>query len=306
MNDLRFFITDVFATGRYSGNQLATVLDEGTMTADEMQRVAAEFGFSETTFLLSAEPVDEGYPVRIFTPKAEIPFAGHPTLGTAAVLVRRVIGKPVNRVTLKLGVGPITVECPADSDGPFWMRQKPPEFEDGMPVEAIASVLDLGAGDIDRRWPVSQVTTGLPFTVVPVASLDALRRARVDGACYDRWVDTVWGKGILVFSIGGYAANQTVAARVFVPYLGVPEDPATGSANGCLAAYLLRHRVLGADSIDLCVGQGYEVGRPSEIFLRALRTGGKYRLDVGGRVLDVASGTLNGSAKEGTCSLGGR
>ena len=294
MNGARFFITDVFATGRYSGNQLATVLHDGKMADDEMQRVAAEFGFSETTFIMSEEPVGGGYPVRIFTPKTEIGFAGHPTLGTAHVLLRHVIGESVDQVILSLEVGPIPVQClrPDAADGPLWMRQNPPEFEDGLDPETMTAVIGLDVGEIDPRWPISQVTTGLPFTIVPLASMDALTRAHVDPARYDAWAETVWAKGILVFCLGGHTDEQGLAARVFVPYLGVPEDPATGSANGCLASYLLRHRVLGKNAIDILVGQGYEICRPSEILIRAQCESNEYRIEVGGRVLDVGSGVL--------------
>lgn len=294
MSGPRFFITDVFATDRYTGNQLATVLPDGRMSDDEMQSVAAEFGFSETTFVLSGEPIDGGYPVRIFTPKTEIGFAGHPTLGTAFVLRRHVIGTPIEQVFLNLAVGTIPVRCPNadDEDGLLWMSQNQPEFEDGIDPEDMAAVLGLDVGEIDARWPISQVTTGLPFTIVPVTSAHSLAKARINTALYEQWTKSVWAKGILVFWLGGYTETQDLAARVFVPYLGVPEDPATGSANGCLAAYLLRHAVLGSDTIDVRIGQGYEIGRPSEILIRAHCQAGQYQIDVGGRVIEVASGML--------------
>ena len=294
MNGLRFFITDVFAMGKYSGNQLATVFHDGKMSDDEMQQVAAEFGFSETTFIMTDVPVDGGYPVRIFTPKAEIGFAGHPTLGTAYVLLHHVIGKTVDHVVLNLKVGQIRVRCPNPDTAAdvLWMRQNPPEFEDGQDPETMASIFGLGVEEIAATWPISQVTTGLPFTIVPLASMDSLERARVDPARYEVWSESVWAKGILVFFLGGYTDGQDLAARVFVPYLGVPEDPATGSANGCLAGYLLHHRCLESDSIDLCVGQGYQIGRPSEIRIRAHHTNETYQIDVGGRVIEVASGDL--------------
>ncbi|MFC2082507.1 PhzF family phenazine biosynthesis protein [Candidatus Bipolaricaulota bacterium] len=294
MADLRFFISDVFATVKYSGNQLATVLHDAKMPDDEMQQVAAEFGFSETTFIMGKEPVDGGYPVRIFTPKAEIPFAGHPTLGTAHILCKHVVERPVDRVTLNLGVGAITVTRVASDEArsTLWMRQNPPEFEHGMDLDIVASVIGLGREELDDRWPVSQVTTGLPFTIVPVKSMDSLKRTRVDLNRYEEWSQTVWAKGILVFCLGGYTERQDIAARVFVPYLGIPEDPATGSGNGCLAGYLVHHRCLESDSIDLCVGQGYEIGRKSEIFIRAQRSEETIQIDVGGRVIETAAGAL--------------
>jgi len=290
----RFFITDVFATERYSGNQLATVLHDGRMSDEEMQRVAAEFGFSETTFILSAEPIGGGFPVRIFTPKAEIPFAGHPTLGTAAVLVRHILTEPAEEVVLRPPVGPTPVLCPIanDENGLFRMLQREPEFEDGMDPRLVADMIGLEPENIEPSWPISQVTTGLPFTVVPVRSLGALRSACLDGERYEAWAEGVWAKGLLLFCVGGRSQSEDLAVRVFVPHLGIPEDPATGSANGCLAGYLLRHDVLGSQTIDVRVGQGHEVGRPSAIQLRARREDEGYRIEIGGRVVDVASGHL--------------
>ncbi len=294
MTGSRFFITDVFAAGKYSGNQLATVLHDTKMPDAEMQQVAAEFGFSETTFIMARQPVCGGYPVRIFTPKTEIDFAGHPTLGTAYILVRHVIKRPVDQLTLHLKVGPIPVRCPpADGvDDRLWMRQRQPEFEHGMDRRTIAAVIGLDPGEIDSRWPISQVTTGLPFTIVPLKSMESLKRARIEPDRYRAWIRTVWAKGILVFCFGGHTNEQDLAARVFVPYLGIAEDPATGSGNGCLAGYLLHHRCLASDSIDIRVGQGYEIARPSEIFIRGRISGEISLIEVGGRVVEIASGDL--------------
>lgn len=294
MHDLRFIITDVFATGKYSGNQLATVFHDGKMPDDEMQQVAAEFGFSETTFIMAQEPIDGGYPARIFTPKAEIDFAGHPTLGTAYVIAHHVIDRPVDQVILNLKVGQIPVSCPSpdSADSALWMRQNQPEFEDGIDPKAMAAVIGLDVEEIDAAWPISQVTTGLPFTIVPVKSMDSLKRARVDLNRYEEWSQTVWAKGILVFCLDGYTERQDIAARVFVPYLGIPEDPATGSGNGCLAGYLVHHRCLESDAIDIRVGQGYEMGRPSEISLRAHLKEETYQIEVGGCVIEIAEGVL--------------
>lgn len=292
MAELRFFMTDVFAIGKHSGNQLATVLHDGSMPSDEMQQVAAEFGFSETTFIMEQEPVNGGYPVRIFTPKAEVDFAGHPALGTAYILRQYVICQPVDRVVLNLKVGQIPVCCPSVGDDVLWMRQNQPRLEHGIDPKTMASVIGLDQDALDPRWPISQVTTGLPFTIVPVRSLDALRKARVDLDQYAAWSQTVWAKGLLVFCLDGYTSLQDLATRVFVPYLGILEDPATGSGSGCLAAYLLHHRCLESEAIDICVGQGYEIDRPSEIFIRASLSGDAFSIDVGGRVVEIASGNL--------------
>jgi trans-2,3-dihydro-3-hydroxyanthranilate isomerase len=290
----RYVITDVFATKKYSGNQLATVFHDGRMPDEEMQEIAAEFGFSETTFIMSREPINGGYPVRIFTPRSELDFAGHPTLGTAHVLLHHVLDRLADRVTLSLKVGPIPVHVSGSSakNGALWMRQNPPTFESGSDPEVIAPILGLDIDEVDARWPVSEVSTGHPFTIVPLRSMESLKRARVDPDRYDAWIATVEGKGILVFTSGGHTAEQDLSVRVFVPHIGIPEDPATGSANGCLAAYLVRNRCLGSSPIDVRVGQGYEIDRPSELLLRAGLDDDVWSIEVGGRVIEIATGSL--------------
>jgi trans-2,3-dihydro-3-hydroxyanthranilate isomerase len=286
-----FFITDVFGTTRYTGNPLATLLHCRSLTSAEMQQIAREMNFSETTFILTETPVDTGYDVRIFTPSAEIPFAGHPTLGTAFIVQQHVIRRPVEKVTLNLASGKIDVSfATAQVDGRLWMRQAQPEFGPPVDAAAVVSALGLATSDLDPRWPVAQISTGLPQIIVPLRSLDALKRAAPARERYDQLVQSTWAKCILIFASPGHVPAHALGVRVFAGYFGVPEDPATGSANGCLAAYLVRHRCFGAASIDLVTGQGFEIGRPSELALRAREEGGVFTIDVGGRVTPVATG----------------
>ena len=291
---LRFVITDVFAAGKYQGNQLATVLDGRGLPDEEMQHIAAEFGFSETTFIMGSSPVDGAFPVRVFTPKAEIGFAGHPTLGTAHVLRRHVLTTSPDQLVLGMKVGPIPVRVLDDpAAGPiYWMTQRQPTLECGLDPGEMARMLGLDERQIDTRWPIAQVTTGLPFTVVPLRTKADLASIRFDTQAYEQWVKSVWAKGVLAFSLEGHVPGQSCSVRVFVPHLGILEDPATGSGGGCLAAYLVHHRCLGSNAIDLVAGQGYEMGRPSEIHMRARVTDDVYSLEIGGRVVDIATGQM--------------
>lgn len=292
INRMRFHIVDVFAERRYAGNQLAVIESLGELSDAEMQQVAQEMNYAETTFIESFDARDGGYDVRIFTPNEEIPFAGHPTLGIAAVL-RDHEGTETDaeKIVLNLGVGQIPVETASKT---LWMRQNPPEFGDQLDSETFARVLSLSEDDllksisedaIDGELPVQIVSTGLPTVIVPLADRDALERAEIDRSVYDNALEDRDAKNVLVFCRDPRYAKNDLAVRVFAPYYGVPEDPATGSSNGCLAGYLARY----GDSVALRVEQGYEMGRPSLLHLRA---DGEGTVEVGGRVVPVARGEL--------------
>lgn len=286
-----FYITDVFGQEKYSGNQLATFLHCGDLSDREMQQIAREINFSETTFVLSDLPRDGGYDVRIFTPAAEIDFAGHPTLGTAFVIQRYLIGHAVEQVVLNLRVGPVPVRFPVTGDdATLWMRQAEPTFGPQLEAAALTHVLGLKLSDFDERWPIEQVSTGLPHIIAPLKNLAALKRVRIARERYDALVQQTWGKAILIFSPQSYSTTHDLSVRMFADYYGVPEDPATGSGNGCLAAYLVKHRYLGESAINLRVGQGFEIGRPSILALQATEAQGRISVNVGGQVIPIAKG----------------
>ncbi|MBX9849765.1 MAG: PhzF family phenazine biosynthesis protein [Rhodocyclaceae bacterium] len=284
MSKPRFFITDVFTAQRYGGNQLATFIDCAALSDAEMQKIAGEINFSETTFITSREPRDGGYDVRIFTPKAEVEFAGHPTLGTAHIIRNKLRLTAADEITLNLRIGKIPVTF--SENATVWMRQMPPKFGKQLDAATLAHVLGLNPADIDTRFPIEEVSTGFPALVVPVKNLDALKRAGINREAYFTLVRDAWAKLILVFSTEGYEPQHSISVRVFADFYGVAEDAATGSANGCLAAYLSRHQVLGTAAVDILAGQGYEMGRPSTLALRANSSS----VLVGGSVVDVAEG----------------
>lgn len=300
MKSLTFYIVDVFAPEKYAGNQLAVFRDAGGLSGAQMQRLAKEMNYSETTFILSETASDGGYDVRIFTPDKEIPFAGHPTLGTAYIIQREIIGKAVDEVTLNLKVGRIPVSFTYDSgvsgDAPcpslLWMRQQPARPGKVVDPGVMAAVLGLEENDVDPGFAPQESSTGLPFLIVPLRTLESLRRAKVDHDRMMHLVDGLEAKAILAFCPEPYVESHDIGARVFAGYYGVPEDPATGSANGCLAGYLVYHRYFGEDAIDVKVDQGFEIGRPSLLMLRARRSGDEIEVNVGGAVVMVAEGRL--------------
>ena len=287
-----FYIVDVFAEGKYQGNQLAVFRYAQDLSDTEMQKFAKEMNYSETTFILSEEERDGGYDVRIFTPEEEVPFAGHPTLGTAYIIQKEIIRKPIKKVVLNLKIGSIPVKF-SYSGGKadiLWMKQKPPAFGRFFDAEAAAQVLNIDKKEIDERFPVQEVSTGLPFIIVPLKSLDAVKRSEIIKDKYLTLIKDTEAKAVLIFCAQTYKEENDLNVRVFADYYGVPEDPATGSANGCLAGYLVKSRYFGQDQIDTRVEQGYEIGRSSLLFLKAEEKEGEIDVNVGGKVFMVAKG----------------
>jgi trans-2,3-dihydro-3-hydroxyanthranilate isomerase len=290
MGRLSLDIVDVFAEEKYAGNQLAVVRYGRDLSDMTMQKIAREVNYSETTFITSDHEHDGGYDVRIFTPKEEIPFAGHPTLGTAYVIRKEIVTRPVDQVLLNLKVGQIPVTF--SSEGILWMKQKEPTFGAAFDATEISAVLGIEKRAIDDRFPVQEVSTGLPFIIVPLRKLEDVKQCRV---AKDRYFDLIKGsraKALLVFNPETYDSRNNLNVRVFVDYYGIPEDPATGSGNGCLAGYLSKHQYFGTDRVNVRVEQGYEIGRPSLLFLTAEVSDETIAVLVGGKVVPIAEGEL--------------
>lgn len=292
MAERKFYMLDVFATKRYGGNGLAVFRNAASLTDEEMQAIAREMNQAETTFILSDTARDGGYDVRIFSPEKELPFAGHPTLGTVYVIQQEIIKEPVLQITLNLKAGPVPVSLRYDGDDPdiLWMKQKNASFGQKFRVGDISGMIGLDAGDIDDRYPVQEASSGLPFIIVPVKSLDALKKASPDGRAILEFVDKTEGKAFILFASETYFQENNVNMRAFNEYYGVSEDAACGSGVGSLAGYLVEHGCFNTKDIDLRVEQGYEIGRPSLLFIRAKGVDGEIAVHVGGRCIPVARG----------------
>lgn len=289
---MNFYIVDVFTEEKYSGNQLAVFTHTEAISDTQMQRIAREMNFSETTFITSPQLQNGGFDVRIFTPKSEIPFAGHPTLGTAYIIQSQIIQQTAEIINLNFKVGqiPVTLNYKDQSLDILWMRQNSPTFHRIFDANTIAAILNLEPDEIDYRFPIQEVSTGLPFFIVPVKSLNSLKRIKVNLDKYYQLISETEAKAILVFSPETYKPENNLCVRMFADYLGVPEDPATGSANGCLAGYLVQYSYFGKQEIDIRVEQGYEINRPSLLFLKAQKNQDKIQVNVGGKVILVAKG----------------
>ncbi|NEN92039.1 MAG: PhzF family phenazine biosynthesis protein [Okeania sp. SIO3H1] len=286
---MNFYIVDVFAETKYAGNQLAVFKgsEVENLSDNEMLQIAREMNYSETTFILSSKQRNDGYDVRIFTPTKELPFAGHPTLGTAYIIQREIIKNSVEKVILNLAVGQITVSWEGEV---LWMGQNVPTFAEKYQIEFLAEVLNLEVGDIDMRFPIQEVSTGMPFIIVPLKSLKALKKAKVNLDKYYQFIQIAKVTEILIFCPETYNSINNLSVRMFAPYLGITEDPATGSANGCLAGYLAEYNYFGEAKINIRVEQGYEINRPSLLLLQAEKKVEGIEVFVGGKVIMVAQG----------------
>ena len=174
----------------------------------------------------------------------------------------------------------------------MWMKQNNPTFGRILDLDSISESLGLKRGEIDGRFPVQEVSTGLPFIIVPLKSLESVKKAKVSKEVFFELIEDTEAKAVLIFCPETIHRENDLNVRVFVDYYGIPEDPATGSANGCLAGYLVKTRYFENDLIDIRVEQGYEIGRPSLLFLRADKEGEVIHVSVGGMVVMVARGEL--------------
>jgi trans-2,3-dihydro-3-hydroxyanthranilate isomerase len=293
-----FVQLDVFTRTPLTGNPLAVFTDSRDISDQEMQALAREMNLSETTFILPRGPEVEardGKRVRIFTVNEELPFAGHPTLGTALYLHN---AAPFPEIFLDLNVGKIAVRFRADSKdrsdrvtGNVFgeMRQRDPEFGPTLARDEIAAALRGGADQIASEWPSQIISTGLPFAIVPIRDAKALANLQPDLARMSAVLEGTGAKFCYFICPEEREDWRQVRARMFF-YGG--EDPATGSAAGCAVSWIVRHGLAKSDE-QILIRQGGEARRPSEIFVRATRDGEKVtNVRVGGHAVEVLRGTV--------------
>ncbi|MFW9782410.1 MAG: PhzF family phenazine biosynthesis protein [Candidatus Heimdallarchaeota archaeon] len=287
---LKFYIVDVFAESKYEGNQLAVIIDDKSLKTELMQRIAKEMNFSETIFITSTED----FSFRIFTPDTELPFAGHPTLGAAFIFQKEFIKEKVKTILMNLKIGQIAAlfKYQGSMLTEIWIEHKEPSFHGFFAPDLLAEILNIDEEDIDARFKIQEVSTGVPTIIIPLKSLEAIKKVNINKAKYYEMIENTQAKSILVFCSETYNQNNDLNVRFFADYLGVPEDPATGSANGCLAAYLVKSDYFNTKNINIRVEQGYEIGRKSLLLLRAEQKEGKFYIAVGGKVIMVAQGIL--------------
>ena len=283
-DQLAFEVVDVFAPRPFSGNQLAVVLDAGDLSAEQCQALAAEFGYSESTFV--SAPTDDAadYRVRIFTPQTELPFAGHPSVGTAHTLVR--LGRlPAGVVRQECGAGVVAVEV--DDDGAR-LSGGTVSLQPGPDVAALAAALGLGPDDVTGR-PAHLVGCGIDFAQLEVRPGAGARAVPDPAALADLLPGVQGGVSVLEWDAG----SSTGTVRVFADGLDYAEDPATGSAALGTGIWLAAEGLAGEGVTDYRLAQGAAVGRPSELAGRVTVAGGAVvEVSVTGAVRPIASGTV--------------
>src|SRR5689334_18855686 len=297
----RYLTADVFTDHRFGGNQLAVFPDARDIDPGLFQNIAREFNYSETTFVLPPDDPSHTAKVRIFTPGGELQFAGHPTVGTAHVLAT--IGAvaltgPETRIVFEEGVGPVPVTIRATNGKPRFAQlsaAKLPEVGPPPPPrEALAAILGLAAGDLlDGATPPQSVSCGTPFLFVPLRDRATVGRARIRGDVWESTLGSYVTDMVFLFAMDPEHPGHHVRARMFAPGVGVPEDPATGSACAALAGYLAERDPRTDGTLKWIVEQGFEMGRPSILEVEADKKNGRTTAArVGGQTVLVCEGDM--------------
>ncbi|MDQ8697440.1 PhzF family phenazine biosynthesis protein [Hyphomicrobium sp. LHD-15] len=299
---LKFHTLDVFTDRRFGGNPLAVVLDADALSSEQMQSIAREFNLSETVFVLASERPAHSARMRIFTPTSEVPFAGHPTIGTAALLAE--LKAPLHNgeqdalVVLEQGIGTVRVGARirpgAAAFAEFDAPKLPAEAGVLPPNDVLAAGLGLIPSEIgfENHKPLC-FAAGNTFAFVPIASIEAIRRARVNGAHWERAFEQQGVVGVYLYTRQCEHTASAFHSRMFAPQVGIPEDPATGSAAVGLTGIVHLFDRLPDGTHKRIVEQGYEIGRPSQIVLTLVVDGGKLiSVRIGGSAVRVSEGTI--------------
>ena len=297
----RFHTLDVFTDRVFGGNPLAVFPRAEGLADAQMQRVAREMNLSETVFVFPPDDSMNTRRVRIFTPASELPFAGHPTVGTALLLVT--LGEVAAeegevRVVLEEGVGPVPVTVRMEAGRPVFAQLTAAQLPTAGPLAlddaSLAEVLSLAANDVEAAdFRPAAFSAGVPFAFVPVRDRAALGRVRVNVALWEERLSHAWAPHLLVFTPDAEAPGAHLRARMFAPAMGIPEDPATGAAAAALAGYLVAHQRPADGTHRWMVEQGVEMGRPSLLHVEAdVRAGAATAVRVGGAAVRVADGEM--------------
>ncbi len=301
MPKIKYYIVDVFATNKYEGNQLAVFIDFDNQISDaQMQMMAREINFAETTFVKTNKD-NSRFGVRIFTPEHEVPFAGHPSIGTSYVIGKFLLPKVPSQLVLELAHSDIeiTILDPANVDQSLlFMQQAQPEFREFFTHQEVATELGINLADMNTDLPIQEISTGLPYIIVPLKNLATIETLSLQADTFQAFLEkrkkyrtnspTGHSTSLFFFTNETYNPNNQYNARMKLLENGrLSEDAATGSANGCLLAYLLKHD---KPTIKATVEQGFQMGRKSFLYLDGTAQNDQYTLKVGGHTQLVSEG----------------
>ena len=291
-----FYQIDVFTNTPFSGNPLAVFFDVEDLSSLTMQAIAQEMNLSETIFVLPPCDMPADFSVKIFTPEKEIPFAGHPTIGTAHILreTGRVIsGDHSIKLSMKAGIITVTQGL---IDNLLFMDQPLPGY---LPVldcaEKIGNVLNIPTSSIKlSRYPIQIVSTGLPVLLVPINSIKLLEKIEINVSELDKFLHSLGVEMLYAFTDETLNPSAKIHARMFAPPLGILEDPATGSAAGAMGAYIFKHKIVPENNLkNIIIEQGYKMGRPSSIHVEIYHEYNEIKkIRVGGESVTVIEGFI--------------
>ena len=296
MTKHEYTLVDVFTDRQFGGNPLAVFPEGNGLDAATMQTIAAELNLSETVFVVDADDAAHTCRLRIFTPKRELPIAGHPTVGTGWILQN--IGRiPADgQVIFEEGVGPIPVTLRSDSGAISVDMQQPiPIFgKVDADRDLIAAMLSLPIDAIRADVPAQVVSAGVPFFYVPLTGLDVMRQIRLRLDLFEEFWAGEDPVDVFVLTTETEDPAATVHSRMFAPTMDIPEDPATGAASGPLGAYLVTHGLVQPeDALNMIGEQGYEMGRPSRIGIHVTTDGETIsRVSISGTAVPVGGGWI--------------
>ncbi|WKA59501.1 PhzF family phenazine biosynthesis protein [Planococcus shenhongbingii] len=303
MTTLNYELIDVFTSRPFGGNQLAVFHDEIELSAETMQKIARELNLSETVFIRPPSNQEHHKNLRIFTPKIELPMAGHPTVGAAFVLASKGIipteaGTNEWLLEEQIGEVPVTVYKEAMEITKVEMTQPLPVF--GSPFQKpglVADLLSLSPKDLDNCFPIQSVSSGIPFLFIPVRSLNAMKEINFRADIWERqFSQNQYTQHIFVFTMQTEEKQSTVHSRMFAPAMGIQEDPATGAASGPLGAYLVEHGMIPATTDGTYLirsEQGFEIERPSYIDITIVKKGSTIKeVKIGGQAVTMGKGQI--------------
>jgi trans-2,3-dihydro-3-hydroxyanthranilate isomerase len=281
---LPFYIVDVFADKKYAGNQLAVFLDAGNLSSEEMQNMAREINFAESTFITKLDRENNSADVKIFTPAAEMQFAGHPIIGTSWVLLNKVFENSPENIKLNVPIGPIAIH---KTEELIWLKAAQPKFWDIFSKEDFTGFSNLKKEDFENQFPIQEVTTGSAFVMVGLSNKRALENLILDKDKTDQWLKKhckTAHRGLYFY----YLEDSKLFSRMLcVEHNQLVEDAATGSAGTCLQAFLLKYH---KPEFELTNYQGDYIGRPSQIYFKGKLTDNQFDIQIGGKAQFVAKG----------------
>lgn len=282
--NLPFYIIDVFTDKKYAGNQLAVFLEAGNLSSDEMQQIAREINFAESTFVTKLDKENNKAEIKIFTPSQEMQFAGHPIIGTSWVLMNKIFDNSPENITLNVPIGPISIH---QSDDLIWLKAAQPKFWDTFSKVDFTFFSNLKVEDFENQFPIQEVSTGSAFVMVGLSNKKALENLVLDKDKTDKWLKNnckTAHRGLYFYYLEG---SKLFSRMLCIEHNQLVEDAATGSASTCLQAYLLKNNT---PEIDVINYQGDYINRPSQIHFKGKLTENEFDIKIGGKAQFIAKG----------------